>query len=35
LETGDPRYNWVNKGLFIGRGGRRASSVVLSMFEIA
>tara|TARA_R110002072_G_scaffold232898_1_gene390343 strand:+ start:2125 stop:2589 length:465 start_codon:yes stop_codon:yes gene_type:complete len=35
LETGDPRYDWVNRSLFIGRGGRRASSVVLSMFEIA
>jgi len=35
LETGDPHYDWVNKSLFIGRGGRRASSVVLSMFEIA
>ena len=35
LETGDPRYAWVNRALFVGTGGRRAASVVISMFEIA
>lgn len=34
LETGDPRYAWVNSQLFLGTGGRRASSVELSMYEI-
>lgn len=34
LETGDPKYAWVNKSLFVGTGGRKASSVVISMFEI-
>lgn len=35
LETGDPRYDWVNRSLFLSTGGRRASSVVLSFFRIA
>lgn len=35
LETGDPRYAWVNKSLFVGCGGRRASSVEISVYEIA
>ncbi len=35
LETGDPRYAWVNRSLFVGTGGRRAASVEISMFEIA
>lgn len=35
LESGDHRYSWVNRRLFVGTGGRRASSVVISMFEIA
>lgn len=34
LETGDARYSWVNRSLFVGTGGRRASSVELSLFEI-
>jgi len=34
LESGDPRYDWVNKSLFVGRGGRKASSVEISFFEI-
>lgn len=34
LETGDPRYDWVNRALFLGTGGRTAASVVLSIFEI-
>ncbi|WP_040604576.1 DUF3237 domain-containing protein [Sagittula stellata] len=35
LETGDPRYAWVNAPLFLGTGGRRAASVVISFYEIA
>ena len=35
LETGDPRYGWVNDALFVGTGGRHASSVVISVYEIA
>lgn len=34
LETGDPRYAWVNKSLFVGTGGRKASSVEISIYEI-
>ena len=34
LETGDPRYAWVNRALFVGTGGRRASSVEISFYEI-
>lgn len=35
LETGDPRYAWVNRSLFVGIGGRRAASVEISIYEIA
>ena len=35
LETGDPRYAWVNKSLFVGTGGRRRASVEISIYEIA
>lgn len=35
LETGDPRYDWVNKTLFVGRGQRKAAQVVISLFRIA
>lgn len=35
LESGDERYSWVNKSLFVSTGGRKASSVVLSFYEIA
>lgn len=34
LETGDPRYEWVNRMLFIGSGGRYASQVRISLFSI-
>jgi hypothetical protein len=34
LETGDPRYEWVNKTLFVGTGGRLKSSVLISLFEL-
>jgi len=34
LETGDPRYDWVNRTLFVGRGARLASQVVMSLFAL-
>ncbi len=34
LETGDERYEWVNRTLFVGTGGRRKFSVELSLFAI-
>jgi hypothetical protein len=34
LETGDARYAWVNRALFVSTGGRRAASVALSFHEI-
>jgi len=32
LETGDERYKWVNKMLFVGVGERRKSTVYVSLF---
>ena len=32
LETGDARYDWVNRTLFVGSGQRSASKVVISFF---
>lgn len=34
LETGDPRYAWVNSTLFVGTGQRQAAQVILSLFAI-
>ena len=34
LETGDPRYAWVNRMLFVGAGGRQKSSVFVNLFAI-
>ncbi len=34
LETGDPRYKWVNSMLFVGTGMREASKVRVSLFQI-
>ncbi|GAA6187908.1 DUF3237 domain-containing protein [Litorivita sp. NS0012-18] len=34
LETGDPRYEWMNKTLFIGNGARRANQVVISLYAM-
>ena len=34
LETGDPKYAWVNRSLFVGIGGRQVSRVVLSIYEV-
>ena len=35
LESGDPRYSWVNRTLFVGVGGRFASEVRLRLYAIA
>lgn len=34
LETGDPRYEWVNKTLFVGTGARQASMVRIELFAL-
>lgn len=34
LESGDPRYAWVNKTLFVGTGRREAASVVVDLFAL-
>ncbi|MBV0912014.1 DUF3237 domain-containing protein [Anianabacter salinae] len=34
LETGDERYDWVNRTLFVGRGARLAGQVVMSLFAL-
>ena len=34
LETGDPRYAWVNGTMFLGTGARRAKGVVISLFAV-
>ncbi len=34
LETGDPRYAWVNNRIFIGSGSRQAESVKISLYEV-
>ena len=34
LETGDPRYDWVNKTLFVGTGARNANSVQVELYAI-
>lgn len=34
LESGDPRYSWVNRTLFVGKGARRASSVEMALYIV-
>lgn len=34
LETGDPRYLWVNNRLFIGSGSRQADNVKIALYEV-
>lgn len=34
LETGDPRYDWVNRMIFVGTGGRWASQVRVSLYLV-
>ena len=34
LETGDPRYVWVNRMLFVGTGRRHRSTVEISLHTV-
>ena len=34
LHTGDPRYAWVNRTVFVGTGERLATAVRLGFFEV-
>ncbi|MGH1452358.1 MAG: DUF3237 domain-containing protein [Paracoccaceae bacterium] len=34
LESGDARYDWVNRTLFVGTGARRDGQVVVSLFAL-
>ena len=34
LETGDQRYEWVNKTLFVGTGARNANSVQVELYAL-
>ena len=34
LETGDPRYAWVNRTIFVGTGARFASAVRVQIYEV-
>lgn len=34
LETGDPRYDWVNNTLFVGTGARKETSVQVELYAI-
>lgn len=35
LETGDPRYDWVNRTMFIGVGAREKQSVKVELYAVA
>lgn len=34
LETGDPRYAWVNRTVFVGSGSRSAHGVVIDLYAV-
>ena len=34
LESGDPRYRWLNRLVFVGTGARLASAVQISLYEV-
>jgi hypothetical protein len=34
LQTGDPRYAWLNRTVFVGTGERHSSSVRIGLFEV-
>lgn len=34
LETGDPRYDWVNRSLFVGTGARLKQSVQIGLYLV-
>ncbi len=35
LETGDPRYAWVNRTVFVGTGARRTNAVEMALFAVS
>ena len=35
LETGDPRYDWVNRTLFVGVGARQKQAVRVELYALA
>lgn len=35
LETGDPRYDWVNRTICVGSGVRKASAVHIGIFAVS
>ena len=34
METGDPKYTWINRLLFVGVGAREESTVMLKLYVI-
>ncbi|AXS42222.1 DUF3237 domain-containing protein [Breoghania sp. L-A4] len=34
FETGDPRYDWLNRTIVVGTGAREAAAVVLTLYEV-
>lgn len=34
FETGDPRYDWLNKLICVGTGARLAAAVLISVYEV-
>ncbi len=34
LECGDPRYDWINRMLFVGSGARRANQVIIKLYLV-
>ncbi len=34
FETGDPRYDWLNRLICVGTGARQASAVVITVYEV-
>lgn len=34
LESGDPRYSWLNRTIFVGTGARLAAGVRIEFFEV-
>jgi uncharacterized protein DUF3237 len=35
LETGDPKYDWVNRVIFVGTGKRLTSAVLVSLYSVS
>lgn len=34
LESGDPRWSWVNRAVFVGTGARLAAAVRIALYEV-